>query len=47
MSVLNVLKFEKSDSQQFLDAIGTRFGAAITTALLSLLLIKQTWFLLS
>jgi len=47
MSVLNVLKFEKSDSQQFLDARGPRFGAAITTALLALLLITQSWVLLS
>ena len=47
MSVLNVLKFEKSDSQQFLDARGPRFGAAITTALLALLLINESWVLLS
>ena len=47
MSVLNVLKFEKSDSQQFLDARGPRFGAAITTALLALLLITESWVLLS
>ncbi len=47
MSVLSVLKFEKSDSQQFLDARGPRFGAAITAALLALLLITQSWVLLS
>ena len=47
MSVLNVLKFEKSDSQQFLDARGPRFGAAITAALLALLLITESWVLLS
>jgi len=47
MSVLSVLKFEKSDNQQFLDARGPRFGAAITTALLALLLITQSWVLLS
>ena len=47
MSVLNVLKFEKSDTQQFLDARGPRFGAAITTALLALLLITESWVLLS
>ena len=47
MSVLNVLKFEKIDSQQFLDARGPRFGAAITTALLALLLITESWVLLS
>jgi hypothetical protein len=46
MSVLNVLKFEKSDTQQFLDARGPRFGAAITTALLALLLITHSWVLL-
>jgi hypothetical protein len=47
MSVLSVLKFEKSDSQQFLDARGPRFGAAITTLLLALLLITESWVLLS
>jgi len=47
MSVLDVLKFEKSDSQQLLDARGPRFGAAITTALLALLLITESWVLLS
>jgi len=47
MSVLNVFKFEKSDTQQFLDARGPRFGAASTTALLSLLLITESWVLLS
>ena len=47
MSVLSVLKFEKSDSQQFLDARGPRFGAAITTLLLALLLITESWVLLA
>ena len=47
MSVLNVLKFETSDSQKFLDARGPRFGAAITTLLLALLLITESWVLLA
>jgi hypothetical protein len=47
MSVLNVLKFEKSDNQRFLDARGPRFGAAITTLLLALLLITESWILLA
>ena len=47
MSVLNVLKFETSESQRFLDARGPRFGAAITTALLALLLITESSALLA
>jgi len=47
MSVLNVLKFEKIESQSFLDARGPRFGAAITTLLLALLLITGSSALLA
>ena len=47
MSVLNVLKFEKIESQSFLDARGPRFGAAITTLLLALLLITESSVLLA
>jgi hypothetical protein len=47
MSVLNVLKFETSENQSFLDARGPRFGAAITTLLLALLLITESWALLA
>ena len=47
MSVLNVLKFETSERQHFLDARGPRFGAAITTLLLALLLITESWALLA
>jgi len=47
VSVLNILEFEKSESQQFLDARGPHFGAAITTLLLALLLITESWVLLA
>ncbi|MFZ9809479.1 MAG: DUF4395 family protein, partial [Candidatus Nanopelagicaceae bacterium] len=47
MSVLNVLKFETNESQRFLDARGPRFGAAITTLLLALLLITESSVLLA
>ena len=47
MSVLNDLKFETSESQRFLDARGPRFGAAITTLLLALLLITESSALLA
>jgi len=47
MSVLNVLKFETSERQHFLDARGPRFGAAITTLLLALLLITESSALLA
>ena len=47
MSVLNVLKFETSENQTFLDARGPRFGAVITTLLLALLLITESSALLA
>jgi len=40
MSLFSVLKFERSDTPQLLDARGPRFGALLTTAVLALTLLS-------
>jgi hypothetical protein len=46
MSLLDVLKFEKVDQSNFLDARGPRFGAAVTTVLIALTLLTNSALLL-